>query len=216
MGLAALVTDGLRNDKLNCLFGAQHHVIPLNLVKEIIYNFRYHRSRSNLFVFDVQNGFLWPRLCQRWRCLKNDYLLCENIYLYISLWNKYYYSKLSQIKCTADITIKESINTLYIPTLEFLIWIERSSMLELIRFGFPEELTNEQPMPIKVTLYLLRHLKSKDLKLTSGNFLKRFKEKTRGRIGKVCEWLERCPIGLSGEGEVSMEQILTTKRRWQT
>jgi hypothetical protein len=58
MELATLAFDGLRNDKLYCLLGPQHNVVPLISLKKIIYYFWYNRGSPNLFIFDVQNGFL--------------------------------------------------------------------------------------------------------------------------------------------------------------
>ena len=42
-------------------------------------------------------------------------------------------------------------------------------------------------MPIKVTLDLFRNIKSKDFKLKSGKFIKRFQKKKRRRVSKIYE-----------------------------
>ena len=72
--LASLAVDGLRNDKLNCLPSAQHHVVSVDSVEKIIHNLRYNRGSPNLSIPDVQAGFLFFSIQQRRRCLKNDEL----------------------------------------------------------------------------------------------------------------------------------------------
>lgn len=53
MGMVALVTHGLWNDKLNRIFSPQHNVVPVDTLKEILHNIRDNGRSPNIFIFDV-------------------------------------------------------------------------------------------------------------------------------------------------------------------
>lgn len=67
--LASLVVDGLRNDKLNRLPGAQHNGVSVDSVEKIIHNLRDNRGSPDLPIPDVQTSFLFFGIQQRRRFL---------------------------------------------------------------------------------------------------------------------------------------------------
>lgn len=82
--------------------------------------------------------------------------------LLLIYYNKYYYRKLIQIKCTANTTTKESTNTSYTPTQEYPILTEKSSMSEPIRLGSHAGQIKELQMQMKVKQCLCRDRKGED------------------------------------------------------